>query len=152
MVTSANCQGGHAGCPWVGKSARKVSSVNSVSSSSATRRYRLPLGNAARATRAVSGGTGSIGIGRSMVHLHVIGRNLHDTDESYPCFKDFASSIKNDEEPGGVGHVCADGEARGEDDPRRGGGLAGVATARRRRPPAGGAPGRPLSGPGTGRP
>jgi hypothetical protein len=34
-----------------------------------------------------------------MVHLHVIGPNLHDTDASYPYFKDFASSIKSDDEP-----------------------------------------------------
>jgi hypothetical protein len=29
---------------------------------------------------------GWIGIGRSMVHLHVYMRNLHDADASYQCF------------------------------------------------------------------
>jgi hypothetical protein len=32
-------------------------------------------------------------IGRSMVHLHVDGRNLHDASGAYQCFQDFASSI-----------------------------------------------------------
>src|SRR5262249_11302489 len=52
------------------------------------------LGKAARATRTVSGGTGSIGMGRSMTHLHVYTRNLLDAEASYQCFQDFASSIR----------------------------------------------------------
>lgn len=40
------------------------------------RGYRCPLGNAARATRTVSGGRGSVGIGRHIGHLHVYGRNF----------------------------------------------------------------------------
>ncbi len=68
-VTSASRQGGRAGGPGVGNRAQKASSVTSVFSASASRRYRLPLGNAARATRTVSVGMGSIGIGRSVVHL-----------------------------------------------------------------------------------
>jgi hypothetical protein len=36
---------------------------------------------------------GSIGIGRSMVHLHVYTRNLLDAEASYQCSKDFASSL-----------------------------------------------------------
>jgi hypothetical protein len=36
---------------------------------------------------------GPIGIGRSMVHLHVYMRNFHDADAAYQCFQDFASSI-----------------------------------------------------------
>jgi hypothetical protein len=71
IVTSASCRGGCAGCPCVGKRARKTSSVNSASSASATRRYRRPLGKAARATRAVSRGRGPIGTGRNMVHHRV---------------------------------------------------------------------------------
>src|SRR5919198_1196602 len=51
----ASRQGGRAGCPCEGKSASKTSSVKSLSSSSATRRYRLPLGNAARAPSVGSG-------------------------------------------------------------------------------------------------
>jgi hypothetical protein len=38
-------------------------------------------------------------IGRSMVHLHVDGRNLHDASGAYQCFQDFASSIKSAQEP-----------------------------------------------------
>ncbi len=38
-------------------------------------------------------------IGRSMVHLHVDGRNLHDASGAYQCFQDFASSIKSGQEP-----------------------------------------------------
>jgi hypothetical protein len=53
-VASASRHGGQAGCPWVGNSARKASSVNHGSHASASRRSRGPLGNAARATRAVS--------------------------------------------------------------------------------------------------
>ena len=70
--------------------------------SSATRRYRLPLGKAARVARAVSGGMGSIGIRRRMGHLHVYMRNRHDAEASYQCVQDFASSIKSDEEPTSV--------------------------------------------------
>ncbi len=54
IVASARRQGGRAGCPCVGNSATKVSSVNNGSTPSASRRYRFPSGKAARATRAVS--------------------------------------------------------------------------------------------------
>lgn len=43
---------------------------------------------------------GAIGIGRSIVHLHVYTPNLLDAEASYQCRRDFASSIKSDEEPG----------------------------------------------------
>jgi hypothetical protein len=36
---------------------------------------------------------GTIGIGRSIVHLHVYTPNLLDAEASYQCRKDFASSI-----------------------------------------------------------
>jgi hypothetical protein len=53
----------------------------------------------ARIARAVSGGRGAMGIGQSIVHLHVYTPNLLDTEASYQCRKDFASSIKIAEEP-----------------------------------------------------
>lgn len=67
------CQpaGGRAGCPCVGHRVGKAASVNSVSRASASRRSQFPVGNVARATRAGSCGTGSIGIGRSMINLTI---------------------------------------------------------------------------------
>jgi hypothetical protein len=38
-------------------------------------------------------------IGRSIVHLYVYTPNLLDAEASYQCPKDFASSIKNAQEP-----------------------------------------------------
>jgi hypothetical protein len=103
-VTSASRQGGRAGGPGVGKRARKAASGHRLSRSSATRRSRWPLGKAARATRAVSEGRGSMGLGRRLVHLHVYTRNLRDAEASSQCSKDFASSISFGDE-GRRGHT-----------------------------------------------
>jgi hypothetical protein len=46
-----------------------------------------------RATLAVSGGMGSIGIGRSIVHLQASVCIHDDADASYQCFQDFARNI-----------------------------------------------------------
>jgi hypothetical protein len=40
-----------------------------------------------------------MGIGRSIVHLHGSIPHRLDAEASYPCRKDFASSIKSNEEP-----------------------------------------------------
>lgn len=58
--TSASLLGGHAGFPLVGYSPAESASENSSPNSSRIRMARLPFGNAARATRAVSSGTPSI--------------------------------------------------------------------------------------------
>jgi hypothetical protein len=55
--TSASRVGDHAGFPLLGYSPTKSASENSSPSSSRIRIARLPFGNAARATRAVSSGT-----------------------------------------------------------------------------------------------
>jgi len=86
--------------------------VNSVSSAWAPRRYRFPLGNAARATRAASGGMGPIGIGRSRVHLRVSVRNHHNAEAAYQCVQDFASSIKIDEDPRNRDEIRTGGVAK----------------------------------------
>src|SRR6516165_3114257 len=65
MVPSAKRQGGRPGWPSSGKQAAKSSSWKIVPRVSRRSRYGLPLGKAARATRAVSSGPGSRVWGRS---------------------------------------------------------------------------------------
>src|SRR5436305_3318565 len=62
-LTSISRQGASAGCPREGNKEAKSPSENKVPSSSRRRRQELPRGKAARATRAVSSGTGPIGCG-----------------------------------------------------------------------------------------
>jgi hypothetical protein len=60
VSSSASLPGDHADFPLLGYSPAKSASGNSSPSSSRIRVARLPFGNEARATRAVSSGTPSI--------------------------------------------------------------------------------------------
>jgi hypothetical protein len=85
--------GTHPSCPAVTPA---ETDVNSLSPSWARRRYRRPLGKAARAILAVSEDMRSKGLGPSTLSFHVSIPTLPDAEAADQGSKDFASSITFD--------------------------------------------------------
>src|SRR4051794_15723504 len=134
MVTSARRHGGRAGWPSLGNRSAKSASAKMAPSSSRSLSRGLPLRKAARATRAVSSGTGWIGVG-----LRQPVSSRFERREAPGCRMRIGvvgcaigPGLPEDADPGaredadGVGVVAASGSGSAIDVGRPSGGVAGV--------------------------